>query len=68
MLVGQYDQPNVNSGVYNFSGGVLNLSNWLVVGNDGGTGVMNMSGSAVLNTSSEVHIGDGADLSQAAAR
>ncbi len=61
LWVGQFDQPNVNSGLYNFSGGLLNLSNWLVVGNHGGTGVMNMSGSAVLQTSSEVHVGDGAD-------
>jgi fibronectin-binding autotransporter adhesin len=56
--VGQYNLPNTNSGVYNFSGGVANLSNWLVVGNNGGTGVMNVSGNAVLQTSSEVHIGD----------
>jgi fibronectin-binding autotransporter adhesin len=62
MWVGQYDQPNVDSGVYNFSGGVLNLSQFLVVGNNGATGVMNMSGNAVLNTTGEVHIGDLVDV------
>ena len=65
IYVGQYDnagesgRTGVNSGVYDLYGGVANLSNWLVVGNAGGMGVMNMSGSAILQTSSEVHIGDG---------
>ena len=64
LWVGQYDQPNVNSGLYNFSGGVLNMSTYLVVGNNGGVGVMNISGSTVLNSSGQVFVGSGVDQQQ----
>jgi fibronectin-binding autotransporter adhesin len=41
--VGQHN----GSGVYNMSGGVLNVNNWFAVGRGGATGVVNMSGGTI---------------------
>jgi len=40
----------LGNGVYNMSGGVLNVANWIAVGRLGGTGVMNMSGGTINKT------------------
>jgi fibronectin-binding autotransporter adhesin len=36
------------SATYNLNGGTFNVNNWLAIGREGGTGTLNVSGSAVL--------------------
>ncbi len=43
------DYSTVGSGTANISSGTLNVGSWLVVGRDGGTGTLTISGDAVVN-------------------
>jgi len=45
------NNPGLGTGTYNLSGtGVLNVTNWLAVGREGGIGVLNISGGSITKT------------------
>ena len=59
---GQFWIGQSGQGVYNFSGGAINSTNWAVIGRGGGTGVLNMTGGILTHSatsSGDFEVGSG---------